>query len=654
MGCELCNLRFSRTKSLHEHYRRKHKIELTDRNDTSTNIASSLERKQSGKKQKHVSRSSEVVQDFIESGDEMDQEQSLNCGLTGSSEGDCNHNEKLSENLSKGDESCTNKNEMILANDKQNGSRWMSQDDSLQKDSCTENKMQPFSESINGVGDAEKSVIQNLRPVALPLIERNPHKKESKQNSSSYKTDGNISCGFDKLANQKEEISSTDSRNAQQTSDLKVKNTRFENHTKTASNRFKDSTKELDIPDFYFIAIIERGPRNSIRGGKYHFKCLYCELKLSWRNTMCQHMKDKHPDILQKGPILNMSHLHLERKYNVIKMSDYLKLEKNVKPGKRIRGIETQDLPGDFPCRTCGKVFHRLRYLRKHEVIHKAEKNLLCSVCVKSFKTLANLNQHMRTHKEREAYKCRQCDFESTINIAIHAHRQLHKDGCVLCDICGRAYNDKSTLTKHKKVHDPNRPFACTYPGCTLRFKSKKLCSAHLKSHTTKAKFDCKICGYAFRHKHHLQRHEIKVHNLTLERKCTYTVLPVDFVDQGVIVTDGNKLTDLTAKPVQSEISLIINESGGVNVDEQFDLESALQNGQLVIATDNSGNTINYEMTDMGMNVSYQTLLAEGDGHQIETQTVLIPQTDGQIMYQQEEVTETICTEVNTIGEPVC
>lgn len=342
----------------------------------------------------------------------------------------------------------------------------------------------------------------------------------------------------------------------------------------------------------------------------------------------------------------------------LMKMSEYNKsvfsrFKNRSNSSKRVRGVEKQDLLGSYPCSKCTKVFSKLRYLRKHMQIHRTDAMFFCEVCSKSFKTRTYLAAHQRTHK-KEAYKCSQCEFTSTINAAIHAHRQLHNEGSVICDICGFAYTDKSTLNKHKRVHDPSRPFACTFPGCTWRFKTDVMCQAHFRAHTTEGKFKCSLCGYIFRHKHHLQRHELKMHGIQQTKSripkpaaTTITTTPTTATTTAAVslTSAANEETDTLASPMEmsatdtditNTVNLIVN--SGANC-SQLQLQAALQNSHLVIATDCQGETINYNVSDVAMmNMAYQTLLQEqGSNLNGDTRTILIPQTHcGQVIFQQE------------------
>ncbi|XP_033754636.1 LOW QUALITY PROTEIN: uncharacterized protein LOC117337655 [Pecten maximus] len=361
--------------------------------------------------------------------------------------------------------------------------------------------------------------------------------------------------------------------------------------------------------DFHFILLTDLVEGNSITYGKQAFRCLHCNYQNSWKSGLCRHMREEHPETLSLHQAIQIKTAHTDSNRTVMKMSEYTAMQvmwKNKSAHPRSRGVEKQDLPGNFTCPKCDKVFNRLRYLRKHQIVHRTDQKFLCDECGKAFKTRAYLNQHRKIHK-KEAYSCNQCDFTSSINTVIHEHRQIHNKGCVLCDICGTAYFDKSTLAKHKSVHDMSRPFPCTYPGCTWRFRNEVMCRAHVRNHTTKGKFKCTVCGYVFRHKHHLQRHEEKMHGIaipkTWSKKNAVEEKKSDMVEE---------ITDTVNLIVDPDIS-----------SDHLNLQNALHTNQLVIATDSDGNTINYEVADIAMNVAYQTLLAGTDGQSVDT--ILIP-----------------------------
>ena len=382
--------------------------------------------------------------------------------------------------------------------------------------------------------------------------------------------------------------------------------------------------KRSDKPDFHFILLANLVKGRVMSYRRNQFKCLHCRYKTTWINSLIKHMKTFHEDMMSIHEHIEVKSVDSSPDRKLVKMSTYTAELHSLKKTqhKRQRGVEKQDRLGEFSCKVCGKTFNRLRYLRKHAQVHRPDKKHLCDECGKSFRTRAYLVAHHRVHLAKE-YRCGQCHFRSSINAVIHAHRQLHHDGSVLCDICGFAYNDRATLKKHKLVHDPARPHPCTFPGCTWRFKSEVMCLAHVRAHTSEGKFQCSLCSYVFRQNHHLQRHIATVHGI-----------------QKQIVKGKSKKSEQAEEPDDdndsSSVRLILDYS-------QMDMTSfpsVLQNGQLVIATDSEGNTVNYEVADITMNVSVLQQDEESPTQPTDGQAVLIPNYDcGQIVFQGSELT---------------
>ncbi|MEE6500098.1 hypothetical protein FKM82_003680 [Ascaphus truei] len=144
---------------------------------------------------------------------------------------------------------------------------------------------------------------------------------------------------------------------------------------------------------------------------------------------------------------------------------------------------------------------------------HSNSSGFFCKCCGCEFETQAQVAAHRRTHRGK-LYKCPQCDFRSSVNSMIHLHRQEHRAGTVSCVICNWAYPDRATLSKHMCVHDTERPYVCCYESCAWRFKTEMMLRAHIQAHTTHGKFECSACGYNFRRRHHLKRHQIQMHGI--------------------------------------------------------------------------------------------------------------------------------------------
>ncbi|XP_071958127.1 uncharacterized protein [Antedon mediterranea] len=265
---------------------------------------------------------------------------------------------------------------------------------------------------------------------------------------------------------------------------------------------------------------------------KQTFYCIHCDYKCYTSTVLSKHMLDNHESAMETESNMDDD---VVTAGDVVWLSEYLKMNaerqddpsaKQRTPSKRT----SKERVGEFLCVTCGKSFKRARSLRTHMEIHRTERNFLCDECGKAFKSQTRLNAHRKIHRKK-IFICahEQCTFKSNVNSLIQQHRQLHPAGCVLCEVCGFAYTDKSTLAKHMQVHSLDRPFACSLNSCTWRFKTEAMCKAHIRSHTSRGKFKCQLCGYVFRHKHHLHRHEANMHGIKiLTSSTTEELMPTE------------------------------------------------------------------------------------------------------------------------------
>merc|ERR1712150_4437 len=98
---------------------------------------------------------------------------------------------------------------------------------------------------------------------------------------------------------------------------------------------------------------------------------------------------------------------------------------------------------------------------------------------------------------------------------------------------------------------------------------------AHVRAHTTEGKFRCSYCGYVFRHKHHLKRHETNMHGIiTQDNQISASLL--DQVDE--------KSLDNINVVISSEIPA-----------DQLHLTHGLGSAHLVVSADGNAAPIAYE-----------------------------------------------------------
>ncbi|XP_013415771.1 zinc finger protein 260 [Lingula anatina] len=100
---------------------------------------------------------------------------------------------------------------------------------------------------------------------------------------------------------------------------------------------------------------------------------------------------------------------------------------------------------------------------------------------------------------------------------------------------CGKQFQSKGALSRHKKIHLDERPFQCSY--CKRPFLRKADLQRHERIHTGEKPFQCQICGRGFRLKSHLQLH-VNHHLGTKNFACQFC--GKRFVQKGQCVSHEN------------------------------------------------------------------------------------------------------------------
>ena len=74
-------------------------------------------------------------------------------------------------------------------------------------------------------------------------------------------------------------------------------------------------------------------------------------------------------------------------------------------------------------------------------------------------------------------------------------HQYSHYETMVECEMCGKGFQFKSQLTKHRCVHQLIGDWVCFRPACGKRFKCESELDAHLFNHHS-TKIKCDHCDY--------------------------------------------------------------------------------------------------------------------------------------------------------------
>jgi uncharacterized Zn-finger protein len=181
---------------------------------------------------------------------------------------------------------------------------------------------------------------------------------------------------------------------------------------------------------------------------------------------------------------------------------------------------------------------HSRTNMRSHIITHSTDKTYVCAVegCGRQFKrhhSLAEHTKYIHTSSTQEV-TCDWpgCDFKSLYvkNVKDHKKSVHLRDEISTCEVCGKEFYLKKSLTKHMKIHLLDRPQlcqdikSCEWPGCSFVGFPSNLCK-HRKTHLdySKREFPCTWpgCDKRFYKKWNLDTH-LRIHNNDLRYVCDW------------------------------------------------------------------------------------------------------------------------------------
>lgn len=180
------------------------------------------------------------------------------------------------------------------------------------------------------------------------------------------------------------------------------------------------------------------------------------------------------------------------------------------------RPSDNTALDNEFDCDECGAKCASKSSLQIHERTHASEIGLICE-CGKKFNRKQDLTRHksfqcdINPHKQtpEKQFACDECGMKFTRKYSIKLHKVIHTgEKLFSCDECGKIFRRKNNLDIHLRSHSGEKPFSCD--ECGKRFNRKDKLNIHLLSHSGEKPFHCDVCG-----KRYTQKCKLKAHKRT-------------------------------------------------------------------------------------------------------------------------------------------
>ena len=203
---------------------------------------------------------------------------------------------------------------------------------------------------------------------------------------------------------------------------------------------------------------------------------------------------------------------------------DHIGIHMEVIRDRETKGQSTEVIQ----CPTCHWTLPHFMTMERHRLLaHDPIKK--CEFCEEAFETAKELKIHERKHlnqKYNTKVTCEDCGQTMMKNSIKHHRAVYHGDGApapkqppVFCEQCGKSFNKKSTLFKHRTTH-LEKKFFCTIPGCSQGFPFEDKLKVHLNTHLNIYPFTCETCGKGFVVKNHLSKHR-EIHE-EAKRHCPF------------------------------------------------------------------------------------------------------------------------------------
>lgn len=181
-------------------------------------------------------------------------------------------------------------------------------------------------------------------------------------------------------------------------------------------------------------------------------------------------------------------------------------------------GENSQEQPQDGGSNSASTnfVYRQESYLEPSQ----EDNSYVCIPCGKGFPSSESLNSHVESHTDADMNLGRGKDegdedppaagvhketLEAVNKSPLKPYKELDTLRPFPCNICGKMFTQRGTMTRHMRSHLGLKPFACE--ECGMRFTRQYRLTEHMRVHSGEKPYECHVCGGKFTQQRNLISH---------------------------------------------------------------------------------------------------------------------------------------------------
>lgn len=252
-----------------------------------------------------------------------------------------------------------------------------------------------------------------------------------------------------------------------------------------------------------------------------HLRCSKCQFQSYYPQQLQEHLLTEHTESVEKCKCCTyvsldktelLNHFKENHPRCICQVCDFTSEYSYIIRRHMMRHNATGST-----CELCGKTYKDQYILKMHvKMVHlPAEVLYECTVCAKKFTRKAHLKRHLRIHDPEKPYKCPSCDYRGCERSDISKHILIHDDPKHICEECGKAFRHIKNKELHVKRHKGQRDYkcgVCDFFGYTFTDIRKHI----ERKHSDVKTLVCDKCGQAFRNETSLIEHQKQKCDVTM------------------------------------------------------------------------------------------------------------------------------------------